>query len=106
MTNSEYLTALTRRFGLTETDVQMILISQGISGEEAAQVADVKLAIHAEFPRLIPMKNVSEGDYSESWNLEAVKLWYSLLSKELGLPDLIAEMHAPDDEVNDASFYS
>jgi hypothetical protein len=33
--------------------------------------------------------NVSEGGMSISWNMEAVKAWYSLLCAKTGQPDVV-----------------
>ena len=36
------------------------------------------------------MMNVTEGGYSVSWNMEAVKLFYRALCNELGAPDVLS----------------
>lgn len=33
--------------------------------------------------------NVSEGGYSISWNMDAVKLYYSALANELGVENVL-----------------
>ena len=44
-----------------------------------------KTALVKEFASIIPLANVSEGGYSVSWNMEAVKLWYNQTCDELGI---------------------
>ena len=104
MTNKEYLTGLVSKFGVSELDIDMILTSQGLNGDSEADVKAVEEAAYNEFKQLIPIQEVAEGDLSIKWNMTGLKLWYSLLAKKLDKPDLLAELNAPDNEVNDASF--
>ncbi|MGX9985833.1 DUF6706 family protein [Soonwooa purpurea] len=106
MTNREYIRNLTSKFGVSDVDVEMLLVTQQLDGDASVDVIACKKSAYKKFSTLIPLKNVSEGDYSETWNWEGLTLWYSLLAKELGEVDVISELNAPDDEVNDASFYS
>lgn len=106
MTNREYIRNLLSKFGVSDVDVEMLLVTQELDGEDTVDVKVCKLAVYYEFSQLLPLKDVSEGDYSEKWNMKGLQLWYSLLAKELGKEDVIAELHAPDDEVNDASYFS
>lgn len=106
MTNREYIRNLVSKFGVSDVDVDMLLLTQQLDGDAIADPKACKLSAYKEFSTLIPLKNVSEGDYSETWNWKALTLWYSLLAKELGEVDVISELNALDDEVNDASFYS
>ena len=106
MTNKEYLTGLISKFGVSEMDIDMIIVSQGLNGDSEADVKAVEEAAYNEFQQLIPIQEVAEGDLSIKWNMTGLKLWYSLLAKKLNKPDLLAEINAPDKEVNDASFYA
>lgn len=87
MTYKEYITATTARFGLTEADVDLLLINQNLIGEDDVDVTKAKTAMCKEFATLIPLQNVSEGGYSITWNIDAVKLWYHSTCAELGLTD-------------------
>ena len=35
------------------------------------------------------MCNVSEGGYSVTWNMEAVKMWYNAMCDELGIENAL-----------------
>lgn len=102
MTNKEYLTASLSRFGLSAQDVDLIILNQDIQGDEAVSVAGMKAALYSEFTSIIPLANVSEGGYSISWNMEAIKLWYSQLANELGRDNILDGLSA--DEIGDASW--
>lgn len=102
MTNKEYLTATLSRFGLTETDVNLIILNQNINEVESVRVPEMKAALYSEFTSIIPLADVSEGGYSIKWNMEAIKLWYSQLANELGRDNILDGLSA--DEINDASW--
>lgn len=90
MTNLEYIQSQLLRFGLEESDLMAVLVSNDIdpSGEAGP---DVKLAIYNEIPLLVAgLSEVSEGGYRIKWNIEGIKAWYSILAKQLGKPD---ELH-------------
>lgn len=102
MTNKEYLTATLSRFGLTETDVNLIILNQDINEVGNVSVPEMKAALYSEFTSIIPLADVSEGGYSIKWNMEAIKLWYSQLANELGRDNILDGLSA--DEINDASW--
>src|SRR5688572_11079388 len=92
MSNQEYLTTILGKFGVSEQEIILILIEQDIdpnapvSGK--ADTAVLKRALYDQLPLMLAgMQDVSEGGYSIKWNLDGIKLWYSVLDKELGLPD-------------------
>lgn len=87
MTYKEWFTATCSQFGLDATQIDVILLNQGITGTATVDVKAAKTALCKEFTMLIPIANVSEGGYSQSFNLEAVKLWYNMTCKELGLKE-------------------
>ncbi len=88
MTYREWFTATARKFGIESADVELILVNQTELIPDPTLDVDVKVAKTAlvkEFASLIPLANVSEGGYSVSWNMEAVKLWYNQTCGELGI---------------------
>lgn len=105
MTVKEYLTATLSKFQLSPSEIDLIMINQGLEDVEVEDVVSVKTAIYNEFSALIPIVDISEGSMSIKWNMEGLKIWYSLLAKELGKEDVLASLNAPDDSVNNASFY-
>ena len=92
MSNKEYLTTILGKFGVSSDEINVILLEQDIlpNGEVNGknEITTLKKAIYYQLPLMLAgMQNVSEGGYSISWNLDGIKLWYSALAKDLGLPD-------------------
>ncbi len=88
MTYREYISATVSRFGASQTDIDLILANQTATIPDADADVDsriAKTALVQEFATLIPLQNVSEGGYSVSWNMDAVKLWYNQICGELGM---------------------
>ena len=88
MTYREYITSVAARFNATESDIEELLTNQQKlipNPEEAADPQVAKRALCAEFATLIPLANISEGGYSVSWNIEALKIWYNATCDELGI---------------------
>lgn len=91
MTNKEYLTKSLSGLGVSDDDVDIILLKSGLDG---SQEADVKVADNAIYDRFSVVlkgatQNVSEGGYSISWNMPAVKLYYTALCTELGKKNIL-----------------
>jgi hypothetical protein len=38
---------------------------------------------------ILPVANISEGGFSLSWNMDALKMWYNALCKELGKENIL-----------------
>lgn len=94
MTNKEYLTTILGKFGVSSEEIDIILLEQGIDADGQVSGSDnikqLQAAVYHQLPGMFAgMQNVSEGGYSISWNLEGIKLWYSWLAKQLGLPDTL-----------------
>ena len=105
MTVKEYLTATLSKFQLSPSEIDLIMINQGLTEGEPIDVTAVKTAIYNEFSALLPIVDVSEGSMSIKWNMAGLRAWYSLLAKELGKEDVLASLNAPDNSVNNASFF-
>lgn len=90
MTTKDWMMATCQRLGATEADVDLVLVNQGLKADADVDVKVSKTALYKEFASLLPLSNVTEGGYSVSWNMEAVKLWYRQTASELGLPDMSA----------------
>ncbi|RPE05551.1 hypothetical protein EGT74_24520 [Chitinophaga lutea] len=94
MSNQEYLTTILGKFGVSDQEIILIMIEQGIDPNSPisgkADTVVLKTAIHAQLPLMLAgVQDVSEGGYSIKWNLDGIKAWYSALAGELGLPDLL-----------------
>lgn len=91
MTNKEYLTKSLSGLNIAEDDIDIILLKGGIDG--MADV-DVNACDNACYNRMSVIlkgmtQNVSEGGYSISWNIDAVKLYYNALCNELGKENVL-----------------
>jgi hypothetical protein len=87
-TNREYLTVKLGRFGLSENDIDAIVLDHPeLEGDLNPQAC--KVAIYNSMSSILPFANVSEGGYSVTWNLDGLKLWYNSLCLEIGVPNLI-----------------
>jgi hypothetical protein len=87
MSYKEWIIAVAKRFDFGGIDMELILFNQKnlIPDQNAeADVLIAKTALCNEFANIIPLSNVTEGGYSITWNLEAIKLWYEATCAELG----------------------
>ena len=88
MTYKEWFERTAGRFGVSAGEVELIMANQSelIPDPKATvEARTAKTALVKEFASIIPLANVSEGGYSVSWNMEAVKLWYNQTCDELGI---------------------
>ncbi len=104
MTNLEYITAKLGRFNLSDEDCEVILLDNGLNADDEVSVNEMKLAIYNSLSDWFPLhKSITEGGVNETWDYEAVKLYYSLLCKELGKENIIDTLNAQKTEVCDRS---
>lgn len=88
MTNREYITKSLSRIDVSNDEVDLIIVENGLVSEFDVNIKECKQAICKSLGAWIPMySSMSEGGVSKSWNMEAVKLYYSNLCNELGLTD-------------------
>jgi len=89
-TNREYLTKALAKFNVSADDIDVILAdNSAVNGDTTLDVKACKLALYNSMSSILPLANVGESDYSVSWNIEALKLWYKALCKELGKPNAL-----------------
>jgi len=89
-TNRDYLLKSLAKFNISEDDVDVILAeSTELNGSGTLSVASCKQAIYKSLSSILPLANISEGHFSVTWNMEALKLWYNVLCKELGKPNAL-----------------
>lgn len=94
MTYKEWITTTTARFNLGANDVELILVNQSVlipDPEATVDVDTAKRALVNEFATLIPMANITEGGFSLSWNWQAIKAWYNLTCKQVGVESINLE---------------
>ena len=73
-------------FGLNRDDVEDICGEAGLDISEEADYQKANLAIWQTFDTFLKytISNISEGGMSQSWNIEAIKLYYNQLCYKLG----------------------
>lgn len=91
MTNKEYLTKSLNGLNLSEDDIDIILLKGGLEADGTADIKACDISVYKRMSVILKgvMQNVSEGGYSISWNMEAVKLYYAALCNELGKENVL-----------------
>ncbi len=91
MTNKEYITKALNGLNVSEDDIDIILLKGSVDADAPADVRVCDMAVYNRMSVILKgvMQNVSEGGYSISWNLEAVKLYYTALCNELGVQNVL-----------------
>ncbi len=96
MTTKQYLQISLSKFELSEEEIDLIIVENGLDPDSEVQVKRAKEAIHASMSVWLPIySNVTEGGVSKGWNIEALKLYYAALSRELGKGDVDISGTAP-----------
>lgn len=91
MTNKQYLTKTLSGLNVSGDDIDIILLKASLDGDVEADIRSCDIAIYRRMSIVLKgaTQNVSEGGYSVSWNIEAVKLFYNTLCNELGLENVL-----------------
>ena len=91
MTNQEYITKVLSGMDVSADDIEIIMLKSGISGGVQVDTDACDNAIYHRFSIVLgaACKNVTEGGYSVSWNMDAVKAYYNALCAELGKPNVL-----------------
>lgn len=86
MTNKQYLTKALSGLNMAEDDIDIILLKSELDADADVDVRGCDMATYNRMSVLFKgvLQNVSEGGYSISWNMDAVKLFYNALCSELG----------------------
>ncbi|MBV5348855.1 hypothetical protein JZU61_04265 [bacterium] len=87
--NREYMAAALTRFGLTDNDIDMIMVENPGLEEAYLNVSACKEAIYKSFTSILPTADVSDSGYSVTWDIDMVKLYYKALCTELGKPNFM-----------------
>lgn len=90
-TNKEYLTKSLDGLDLSEDDVDIILLKASLNGTDPVNVTACDTAVYNRMSIVLKatMQNVSQGGYSISWNMDAVKMFYNALCSELGKENVL-----------------
>ena len=91
MTNREYLTKTLTGLNISEDDIEIIILKGGLEADADVDTRACDMAVYNRMSIILKgdMQNVSEGGYSISWNLDAVKLYYYALCNELGKENVL-----------------
>lgn len=91
MTNKEYLTKSLKGLNLSDDDIEIIIIKSNLGADAPIQAQLCDMAVYNRMSVILKgmTQNVSEGGYSISWNMEAVKLYYAALCFELGKENVL-----------------
>lgn len=76
---------------VSQDDIDIILLKAGLEANAEVSVADCDNAVYNRMSVVLKgtTQNVTEGGYSVSWNMEAVKLFYNALCNELGKENVL-----------------
>lgn len=93
MTNKQYLEDLLEGLGVTQGGMNIMLLKAGLNPSADADTGACDLAVYNRMSIVLKgaVKNIQEGGWSESWNMEAVKMFYRSLCVELGREDVLSE---------------
>ncbi|MDR1181706.1 MAG: hypothetical protein LBL13_06990 [Bacteroidales bacterium] len=91
MTNKEYISATLTEFGIEAPQIEIILGKGGIVPDDEVDYNQCDTAIYNRMSIVLSkgLKNITEGGWSQSWNTDAVKDYYKMLCKELGLESVL-----------------
>lgn len=106
MTVAQYVNAKLARFRvpMSDDELQVLLEEHGLNATDMFTPilgTAVKTAIVSVIPELLIAPSISQGDYSIKFDVAGIKAYYSLLCRELGLPDLV---NVSGDIVQDKSY--
>lgn len=91
MTNKQYLEKALSGLNIDDDAIDIILIKGGLKADAEVDVKACDLSTYHRMSVILKgtMQNVSEGGYSVSWNVDAVKLYYNALCTELKLDNVL-----------------
>jgi hypothetical protein len=91
MTNKQYLEKTLNGLNVSADDIEIIMLKAGINADEDADAGSCDNAVYNRMSVVLKgmTQNVTEGGYSVSWNMDAVKLFYNALCNELGKPNVL-----------------
>jgi len=91
MTNKQYISKSLKGLNVSEDDIDIIIAKSSIDADATADVEACDRAVHKRFSVVLKgmTQNISEGGYSISWNMDAVKMYYNALCNEYGLENVL-----------------
>lgn len=103
MTIREYISSKLSKFGVSSTEIDVLLIETGLDGSADISVdgnlKTAQTAIYYHIPGMLAgLSEIAEGDYRIKWNSEGILAWWRWLGSELGIEEISA-----GDEIVDRS---
>lgn len=91
MTNKQYLTKTLNGLNISADDIDIIMLKAGIDADADVSTTDCDNAVYKRMSVVLKgmTQNVTEGGYSVTWNMDAVKLFYTALCNELGKENVL-----------------
>lgn len=102
MTNKEYITKSLNGLNISDDDIDIIILKGSVDADAPADANACDMAVYHRMSAVIKgmTQNVSEGGYSISWNMDAVKLFYAALCNELGVENVLVNRPKVRDRSN------
>lgn len=90
-TNKAYIQQVLSGLNISEGDIDVILLKAGLTGTDTTDAKACDTAIYDRMSLVLKSvtQNVTEGGYSVSWNIDAVKAYYNALCTELEKPNVL-----------------
>ena len=91
MTNQEYLLKSLLGCGVPQETIDLMLLKENLPPQGEVSIGDCDLAMYKHFSLLLSASahKVAQGDFSQSWNLDALKELYTALCYELNKPNVL-----------------
>ena len=91
MTNQEYLLKSLLGCGVPQETIDLMLLKENLPPQGEVSIGDCDLAMYKHFSLLLSASahKVAQGDFSQSWNLDALKEFYTALCYELNKPNVL-----------------
>lgn len=101
-----YIQAKLSRFNFSMSDEELdaFLVDLEMTASSEYTPADalkIKKVLIAVIPELLISPEIKQGDFTIKYNVDGIKAYYSLLCKEVGIPDIF---NPSNDIVRDVSF--
>lgn len=76
---------------ISSDDIDVILLKANLEADAPLQIDQCDKAVYSRMSVVLKgaFQNITEGGYSISWNMEAVKLFYNALCNELELENVL-----------------
>jgi hypothetical protein len=91
MTNNQYLEKSLAGLNISDDDIEIIFLKSEINGDDPVDVKACDTAVYKRFSTILQnaARNLSAGGASVSWNMEALKLFYTSLCNEWGFENVL-----------------